>query len=133
MKWNFPLVFFVAILVPGSREQQCRISGITHIDVNDCNSESYFNLFGKNDTFKIVNFNAGNKNNKFPEIGAKMFRNMTNLIELTLYNCSIESIDQNAFTNLKALETLRLADNKLTKLDENIFCKLVSLKDLNLI
>jgi hypothetical protein len=133
MKWNFPLVFFVAILVPGSRGQSCRISGKTHIDIHDCNSESYFNLFGKNDTAKIVNINAGNKNNKFPEIDGKMFRNMTNLTELTLYNCSIESIDQNAFTNLKALETLRLADNKLTKLDENIFRNLVNLRDLNLI
>jgi hypothetical protein len=126
-------LLFVAIFVHGSSGQKCRKSGNNfHIEVYDCDIDSYNELSRDFAMEKIVKFDAAYKNNNFRTIDDKMFRNMTNLIELGFYDCKIQSVHEGAFSALKLLTKLDLPENKLRSLHENTFRSLRNLERLSL-
>jgi hypothetical protein len=131
MMWNLLVILIVVIFIHDS--WGCKNTGNgTHIRLENCDGASYGNLSRHYNLSKILKFDAGYRNNRFPKIDNTMFRGMTNLSELTLHDCKIESIDGNAFSNLKALKILRLRNNKIGGLPENLFSQLVDLEELHL-
>jgi hypothetical protein len=132
--WSIILLLLV-IFLHGSRGQvqKCRDEGNeTHIEIRDCDSISYGNLSRDFEMEKIVRFSGSSRNNSFSRIDAKMFQQMTRLVEIWLYNCEVENVDENAFSNLRVLKQLHLSHNKIKNLHENTFRSLVDLKVLYL-
>jgi hypothetical protein len=128
------ITIFVTILLQVVCGEECiKNSNTTYIVIYNCNGVSYQNLAPDFQTEKITKFNASFRNNEFPTIDQKMFRNMTGLIELWLADCKIEKIDENAFANLKVLSALSLRGNKIKTLHVNTFGNLGNLEELYLL
>jgi hypothetical protein len=128
------ITIFVTILIQVAGGEKCiNNRNTTYIVIYNCNGVSYQNLAPDFQTEKITKFNASFRNNEFPKIDQKMFRNMTGLIELWLADCKIEKIDENAFANLKVLSALSLRVNQIKSLHVNTFSNLGNLKELYLL
>jgi Leucine-rich repeat (LRR) protein len=127
------VTIFVAILIQVACGEACTNNGTkAEIQIYNCDIVSYQNLARDFQTGKITSFGAGKRNNEFPTIVQKMFQNMTGLIEVWLYDCKIERIDENAFASLVFLSSLSLKGNKIKTLHVNTFRKLGNLKKLYL-
>ncbi len=96
------------------------------------NPNSFRVLVRSFDRKKIVQVEAGWKNNYFETIDAEMFKGMSNLEELKLFGCSIKNITDDAFSDLKSLTHLDLSLNKIEKLSEKVFWSLENLEKLYL-
>jgi Leucine-rich repeat (LRR) protein len=133
---KFSVVFCVLVLLQASRGQQCRLDGSkSSIKIRDCTDVSFeqSKLSSGFEMEGIEKMEAGDlNNNKFPRINEQMFQQMSQLIELRLHGCVIESLSENAFTNLKILKVLSLRNNEIKALHEATFHNLENLEDLNL-
>jgi Leucine-rich repeat (LRR) protein len=133
---KFSVVFCVLVLLQASRGQQCRLDGSkSSIKIRDCTDVSFeqSKLSSGFEMEGIEKMEAGDlNNNKFPRIDEQMFQQMTQLVELRLHGCDIESLSENAFTNLRILKVLSLRNNEIKALHEATFRNLESLEDLNL-
>ena len=80
--------------------------------------------------YDVIDLNVGD--NQLKTVEATYFINMTSLITLKLFNCSIESIKSSAFVELNQLESLFLTRNKLTRISNRALTGLVNLRSLYL-
>ena len=66
------------------------------------------------------------------ELDRDFFTELSNLKELRINGCGIESLPDTVFDSLTQLEVLDLSRNKLTVLTENIFAKNLKLREIDL-
>jgi hypothetical protein len=137
MHFNFYLAtLFVAILIDLTSGQTCRKEKtwlVNGIGIHDCDSVSFKKLSQSFvDVEKVVGIFAEGNGNSFAVIDGQFFDKLDNLVFLRLYQCRIDTIEENAFSNLKALHSLYLSGNKIKKLQENTFRELANLTVLYL-
>lgn len=71
-------------------------------------------------------------NQKFDELGTRVFEGAKNLKLLKLDNNEIMILDEDTFANLGTLQTLTLTKNEIKELPEQVFASLITLKLLDL-
>ncbi len=124
------IAVFVGIFVGSSMGCESR-GNETHLEIWNCNSDSFRELMRSFERESIVQLRAElYQNNTFQTIDAELFRDMRNLVELKLITCGIENVTEDAFSDLKSLTQLDLSLNRIKKLNEKVFWSLEKLEIL---
>jgi Leucine-rich repeat (LRR) protein len=71
-------------------------------------------------------------NQRFIDLGAKVFEGANNIKEIRLDNDEIHSVDEDTFKDLRSLENLTMCSNLMKSLPQKIFSSLTNLKILDL-
>lgn len=105
-------------------ETFCSLQGVERIDSADFELRVF-----RHETVSILDLFCNNKTFYLP---IKIDKKFPNLEKYFASSCSIKSISRVNFRNLQKLVQLSLSNNKITTIDDDTFDDLAALEELNL-